>query len=81
MRPDMELAIRGDDHQDVYGVRAQTTRELQHTGRQLRANLALVTPTSPACVPILSHMDAVSAELDRRADIHLDDGRAVPSCA
>lgn len=35
--------------------------------RELRANLGLISPDSPAHVPILAHMQAIGAELARRA--------------
>ena len=35
--------------------------------RDLRANLGLISPGSPAHVPILAHMRAIDAELARRA--------------
>ena len=44
-----------------------TTAELERTMRDLRANLCLVSPDSPAHVPILAHMRAIDAELARRA--------------
>ena len=43
-----------------------TTAELELARRQLRANLALIAPGSPAHVPILAHMEAVDAELAGR---------------
>ena len=44
-----------------------TTAELERTMRDLRANLGLISPDSPAHVPILAHMQAIDAELARRA--------------
>ena len=44
-----------------------TTAELERTMRDLRANLGLISPDSPAHVPILAHMRAIDAELARRA--------------
>ncbi len=44
-----------------------TTAELEITRRQLRANLGLITPGSPAHAPILAHMRAIDAELAGRA--------------
>ena len=44
-----------------------TTAELERTMRDLRANLGLISPDSPAHVPILAHMRAIDAELTRRA--------------
>jgi hypothetical protein len=43
-----------------------TTAELTSTRRTLRANLSLLTPDSPAHVPILAHMRAIDAELAGR---------------
>ena len=42
-----------------------TTAELERTMRDLRANLGLISPDSPAHVPILAHMRAIDAELTR----------------
>ena len=44
-----------------------TTAELEVARRQLRANLGLLTPDSPVRVPILAHIQAIDAELARRA--------------
>jgi hypothetical protein len=44
-----------------------TTAELERTMRDLRANLGLISPDSPAHVPILAHMRAIDDELARRA--------------
>ena len=43
-----------------------TTAELELTRRQLRANLALIAPGSPAHVPILADVQAIGAELAGR---------------
>jgi hypothetical protein len=51
-------------HHDVGQL---TTAELTSTMRELRANLGLLTPDSPAHVPILAHMRAIDAELAGRA--------------
>ena len=45
-----------------------TPAELEIARRQLRANLGLITPDSPAHMPILAHMQAIDAELAVRAD-------------
>ena len=50
-----------------HDVRQLTTAELELTMRQLRANLSLISPDSPAHVPILAHMQAIDAELAGRA--------------
>ena len=50
-----------------HDVRQLTTAELELTMRQLRANLSLISPDSPAHVPILAHMRAIDAELAGRA--------------
>ena len=60
-------ASRGADIQDHYLVRQLSTAELGRTRRQLKANLGLINPDSPAHVPIQSHMRAIDAELGRRA--------------
>jgi hypothetical protein len=44
-----------------------STAELELTMRELRANLGLISPGSPAHVPILAHMRAIDAELAGRA--------------
>jgi len=49
-----------------HDVSQLTTTELELTRRQLRANLALIAPGSPAHVPILAHMRAIDAELAGR---------------
>ena len=49
-----------------HDVSQLTTAELELTRRQLRANLALIAPGSPAHVPILAHMQAIDAELAGR---------------
>ena len=50
-----------------HDARQLTTAELERTMRELRANLSLISPGSPAHVPILAHMRAVGAELAGRA--------------
>ena len=50
-----------------HDVRQLTTAELERTMRELRANLSLITPGSPAHVPIMAHMQAIDAELAGRA--------------
>jgi hypothetical protein len=50
-----------------HDVRQLTTAELELRMRELRANLSLISPDSPAHVPILAHMRAVDAELADRA--------------
>ncbi len=44
-----------------------TSPELERTRRELAAALALASPGSPAQVPIRAHIDAIDAELARRA--------------
>ena len=51
-----------------HDVSLLTTVELEIARRQLRANLGLITPGSPAHAPILAHMQAIDAELAGRAD-------------
>jgi hypothetical protein len=46
-----------------HDVKQLTTTELELTMRQLRANLSLIRPDSPAHVPILAQMRAIDAEL------------------
>ena len=50
-----------------HDVRQLTTAELEVARRQLRANLGLITPGSPAHAPILAHLQAIDAELAGRA--------------
>jgi hypothetical protein len=64
-----------------HDVRQRTTAELELTMRQLRANLGLIAPDSPAHAPILAHMRAIDAELagragNRQADV--DRGKEIP---
>jgi hypothetical protein len=51
-----------------YDVRHLSTAELERAKRELRANLALITPHSPAHVPIQAQMKAIDAELADRAE-------------
>ena len=60
-----------------HGVRQLTTAELEQTMRDLRANLGLISPDSPAHVPIQAHMRAIDAELARRA-VNQGDDSAIP---
>ena len=48
-----------------HDVAQLTTAVLERTMRDLRANLGLISPDSPAHVPILAHMRAIGAELAR----------------
>lgn len=50
-----------------HDVKHRTTAELERAKRELRANLGLITPHSPAHVPIQAHMKAIDAELTERA--------------
>jgi hypothetical protein len=50
-----------------HDVRQLTTAALELRMRDLRANLSLISPDSPAHVPILAHMRAIDAELARRS--------------
>ena len=49
-----------------HDVAQLTTAVLERTMRDLRANLGMISPDSPAHVPILAHMRAIDAELTRR---------------
>ena len=73
----IQPASGGADNQDPYLVRQLTTAELERTRRQLKANLGLINPDSPAYVPIQSHMRAIDAELGRRAGNPQDSEGAV----
>ncbi len=50
-----------------YDVRQLTTAELKRAKRDLQANLGLITPHSPAHVPIEAQMQAIDTELAERA--------------
>ncbi len=50
-----------------HDVKQLTTAELERTKRELQANLGLITPGSPAHVPIKAHMRAIDTELAERA--------------
>jgi len=66
-RARIRQASRGAADQDHYSVRQLTTAELERTKRELQANLGLITPDSPAHVPIKTHMRAIDSELAKRA--------------
>ncbi len=66
-RARIRQASRRSDNQDHYSVRQLTTAELERTRRELQANLGLITPDSPAHVPIHAHMGAIDTELAERA--------------
>ncbi|HEX2742953.1 MAG TPA: hypothetical protein VHN16_00940 [Streptosporangiaceae bacterium] len=51
-----------------HDVKVHTTAELERAKRELRANLGLITPTSPAHVPIQAQLRAIDTELAERAD-------------
>jgi hypothetical protein len=67
MPDDAEMSFRGSGNPENYSVSQFTTAELERTRRELKANLGLITPGSPAHVPIRSHMQAIDAELAERA--------------
>ena len=48
-------------------VSTLTSPQLEHARRELATALALARPGSPAQVPIRAHLDAIDAELARRA--------------
>ena len=50
-----------------HDVRQLTKHELERGKRDLQANLGLITPGSPAHVPIQAQMQAIDAELAGRA--------------
>ena len=62
-----------------HDVRQLTTAELERTKRDLHANLGLITPDSPAHVPIQAHMKAIDAELAERAGNKKVNGSAAVS--
>jgi hypothetical protein len=49
-----------------HDVTSLTTAELERAKRELQANLGLITPHSPAHVPIQAHMRAIDTELSER---------------
>jgi len=49
-------------------VEQLTIEELERVKRELQANLGLIAPGSPTLVPIHAHMQAVDAELTKRAN-------------
>lgn len=51
-----------------HDVSTLTLGELERVRRELAAALALARPGSPAQVPIRAYLDAIDAELTRRAD-------------
>ncbi len=57
-------------------VRQLTTAELERAKRDLHTNLGLITPDSPAHVPIQAHMRAIDAELAKRAENQKANGSA-----
>jgi hypothetical protein len=54
-----------------HDVTALTGHELEVARRELAASLALARPDSAMRGPILAHLSAVTAELDRRAGTRL----------
>ena len=65
-RARIRQASRRSGNQDHYCVRQLSTAELERTRRELQANLGLITPDSPAHVPIKAHMRAIDTELAER---------------
>jgi hypothetical protein len=51
-----------------HNVEQLTKAELERVKRELQANLGLIAPGSPALAPIHAHMQAVDAELTKRAN-------------
>ena len=62
-----------------HDVRQLTTAELERAKRDLHTNLGLITPDSPAHVPIQAHMRAIDAELAERAGNQKVNGTAAVS--
>jgi hypothetical protein len=52
---------------DYYAVRRLTTAELERTKRDLQASAGLITPDSPVHTPIRAYIQAIDAELAKRA--------------
>ena len=72
---DANTSFRGSGNPEHYYVRQFTTAQLERTRRELKANLGLITPGSPAHVPIQSHLQAIDAELAERTS-HQQAGEA-----
>ena len=51
-----------------HDIKHLTTDELQRAQRDLRATSGLITPDSPAHVPIQAEMQAIDTELAGRAE-------------
>ncbi len=47
-----------------HDVKQHTTAELKRAKRELQANLGLITPDSPAHVPIQARLRAIDTELE-----------------
>ena len=62
-----------------HDVRQLTTAELERAKRDLHTNLGLITPDSPAHVPIQTQMRAIDAELAERAENQKVNGTAAVS--
>jgi hypothetical protein len=56
-------------HDRIHDVGDMTSDELQFVRRDLEVSLALAFPGSPVRGPILAHLSAIDAELDRRRRI------------
>src|ERR1700733_11187728 len=54
-RARIRQANRGSGNRDHYSVRQLSMAELERTKRELKANLGLLSPGSPAHLPIQSH--------------------------
>jgi hypothetical protein len=53
-----------------HDVRHLTTAELQRAQRDLRVTAGLITPGSPALVPVQAQMQAIGTELAQRTATH-----------
>jgi hypothetical protein len=62
-----------------HDVKHLTMAELERAKRELRANLGLITPHSPARTPICAHMTAIDAELVERTRNQEANGSAAMS--
>ena len=51
-----------------HDVSQLSTAELERAKRELQANLGMITPHSPANVPIQAHIRAIDSELAERAE-------------
>lgn len=66
--------LPGSNMIHYHDVKQRTTAELERAKRDLKANLGLIAPDSPAHVPIQALLRAIDAELAERAGNRPADG-------